>query len=65
MPTVGPVRQVVETDRGCFACMLGGDEGKTLFVLANNWGGPASMGDGAGTGQVLTIEVDISRAGWP
>ncbi|MEZ4614814.1 MAG: SMP-30/gluconolactonase/LRE family protein [Caldilineaceae bacterium] len=61
----GEILQVVETDRGCFACMLGGDEGKTLFVLANNWGGPASMGDGAGTGQVLTIEVDISRAGWP
>jgi len=61
----GEILQVVETDRGCFACMLGGAAGKTLFVLANSWGGPASMGDGAKTGQVLTIEVDIPHAGWP
>ena len=34
-------------DRGCFACMLGGDDGRTLFVVANEWGGPESMAGGA------------------
>ncbi|MCB0090664.1 MAG: SMP-30/gluconolactonase/LRE family protein, partial [Caldilineaceae bacterium] len=61
----GEVLQTVEVDRGCFACMLGGADGKTLFVLANDWRGPASMGDSAGTGQVLTVEVNVPHAGWP
>lgn len=60
----GEVLQTVEVDRGCFACMLGGDEGKTLFILANHWGGPDSLGNGGGTGQVLTVEVDVPGAGW-
>ncbi len=61
----GEVLQTVEVDRGCFACMLGGDEDKTLFILANHWGGPESMGNGGGTGQVLAVQVDVPGAGWP
>jgi sugar lactone lactonase YvrE len=30
----GEVLQTVDVDRGCFACMLGGPDGRTLFVVA-------------------------------
>ena len=49
----GEVLEKVELDRGCFACMLGGDDGRTLFVVANEWGGPEQHGgraDRAGRG---------------
>jgi sugar lactone lactonase YvrE len=61
----GEVLQTVALDRGCFACALGGADMRTLFMVAAEWGGPASMAGGAPTGQVLTIEVSVPRAGWP
>jgi sugar lactone lactonase YvrE len=61
----GEVLQTVEVDRGCFACMLGGDDGKTLYVMAQPWNGPESMTGGVRTGQVLAVRVDVPHAGWP
>ena len=46
----GEVLQTVEADRGCFACMLGGPDGRTLFVVGAVAG--RDGGEGA-TGQVL------------
>ena len=45
----------VPADRGCFACMLGGDDGRTLFIAAAEWHGmQAAMSDGPDwTGQLL------------
>ena len=31
----GEVLETVSADRGCFACMLGGDDGRTLYIVAN------------------------------
>jgi sugar lactone lactonase YvrE len=61
----GEVLETIELDRGCFACMLGGADGRTLFLMAKEWRGPASMAEGARTGQVLTAEAPATRAGWP
>jgi sugar lactone lactonase YvrE len=61
----GEVLETIDLDRGCFACMLGGADKRTLFLLANEWGGRASMDDEAPTGQVLTIQAPASAAGWP
>jgi sugar lactone lactonase YvrE len=61
----GEVLQTIDLDRGCFACMLGGLDNRTLFMMAAEWGGPASMTDGAPTGQVLTAEAPAPGAGWP
>jgi sugar lactone lactonase YvrE len=61
----GQVLQTIELDRGCFACMLGGRDRRTLFMVAREWGGPGSMAGGVRTGQVLTVEVPTSGAGWP
>jgi sugar lactone lactonase YvrE len=59
----GDVLQTVTLDRGCFACMLGGANRKTLYMVAAKW--PDAMSGGERTGQVLALEVEIPGAGWP
>jgi sugar lactone lactonase YvrE len=51
----GEVLDTVSTDRGCFACMLGGADGRTLFIAAAEWRGmDALVQDGPGvTGRLL------------
>lgn len=63
----GDVLQMVNTDRGCFACMLGGPNRSTLFVVAAEWRGMEKITEVAleRTGQVLTIDAPAPRAGWP
>lgn len=61
----GEVLQTIHLDRGCFACTLGGADKSTLFLIANEWNGPASMADGSRRGQVLTAEAPAPGAGWP
>src|SRR5919108_2937224 len=36
----GEVLQTVNFDRGCFACMLGGQHKRTLFLVGQEWNGP-------------------------
>jgi sugar lactone lactonase YvrE len=58
--------QTIDVDRGCFACVLGGTEGRTLFITAAQWRGMSEMPPvAAGSGQVLAVEVNIPSAGWP
>ena len=61
----GEVLQTVDLDRGCFACMLGGVDGRTLFMMTAEWRGPASVADATRTGQVLTVEAPAPGAGYP
>jgi sugar lactone lactonase YvrE len=61
----GEVLQTIELDRGCFACALGGADGRTLFMMATEWSGPENMFAEPRTGQVLTAEAPSPRAGWP
>jgi sugar lactone lactonase YvrE len=61
----GDVLQTVQFDRGCFACMLGGADGRTLFVTAAEWRGFEHMFDAARTGQVLTVRAPAPGSGWP
>jgi len=61
----GEVLQVINLDRGCFACILGGADGTTLFMMAAEWHGVSKMTDGARTGQVVTVEAPAPGAGWP
>jgi hypothetical protein len=55
----------VEFDPGCLACMLGGEDEHTLFLIANEWDGPEGMADGEATGQVLTTRAPAPGVGWP
>jgi len=61
----GEVLDVVELDRGCFACILGGADGRTLFLLAAEWSGPGQMSEMARSGQVLAVRAPAPRAGRP
>ena len=60
----GKVLDVVDTGQPCYACMLGGDDGKTLFMLtaATSLAHEAAK---APTGNVRTARVDAPRAGLP
>jgi sugar lactone lactonase YvrE len=49
---------------GCFACMLGGDDGRTLFLLT----APSSDPDDVRrqmAGAIRTVRVAVPHAGWP
>ena len=58
----GEVLESVAADRGCFACMLGGDDGRTLYVVANAWAGVEVEVSG---GQVLSHRTAVPHAGRP
>jgi sugar lactone lactonase YvrE len=59
----GQVLEVIETGQPCYACMLGGDDGTTLFMLT------AAPLDGGGhggpSGKILVANVGSPRAGRP
>ncbi len=61
----GTVLETIELDRGCFACMLGGEDGTSLFLTAASWTGSGGIGKGPRTGQVLAFEAPAPHAGWP
>jgi sugar lactone lactonase YvrE len=60
----GEVLRSVETSRPCFACMLGGEHGRTLFMLT---AGTSESGEAAQLrrGRVEILEVSAARAGYP
>ena len=61
----GKVIEVVETaDLNCYACMLGGPEGRHLFMLVAETS-DAEEAAKAPRGKVLVTEVDVGRAGLP
>jgi sugar lactone lactonase YvrE len=63
----GQVLQRIELDHACFACMLGGADGRTLFMMVAEWWGVERMGElfRAHTGQVLTARAPAPHVGWP
>ncbi len=61
----GEILQTIELDRGCFACVLGGPDSQTLFMVTKEWNGPERMFDGPPTGQVVTAPAPAPGAGWP
>ena len=68
----GEVLDRVDLDRSPFACMLGGPDGGTLFITAQEWRLSDSPADniarlttGPRTGRVLAAPAPAPRAGWP
>jgi sugar lactone lactonase YvrE len=61
----GDVLETIELDRGCFACMLGGEDGRTLFMVGQEWTGDEGISAEARTGQVLTARAPAAAAGYP
>jgi sugar lactone lactonase YvrE len=61
----GEILQTIELDRFCFACMLGGEDGRTLFMNVAEWNGPEGIFKEPRTGQVLAVEAPAPHAGRP
>jgi sugar lactone lactonase YvrE len=61
----GEVLDEVRVDRMCFACMLGGEDGRTLFIVANDWTGEIAAAGGEGSGRVYAVQVAVPHAGFP
>ncbi len=53
----GEVLEVIDTGLPCFACMLGGENRRTLFMMTSPWSGEH--------GRILITEAPSPGAGWP
>jgi sugar lactone lactonase YvrE len=64
----GEALQSIEVDRGCFACTLGGENRRTLFIMAAEYPGASTnpgTEDQSRSGEVLTIQAPAPGVGWP
>jgi sugar lactone lactonase YvrE len=55
--------RIATGDRGAFACALGGDDRRTLYVCTATVTGPPAAE--AKTGRMESTRVDVPGAGWP
>ena len=60
----GEVLQSIDLDRGCFACMLGGEDGRTLLICAAPDFLEANR-SAAREAVLLTTRVEAPHAGLP
>lgn len=60
----GEVLEVIDTSLPCYACMLGGDDGRTLFMLTAETS-DSEKAAAAAKGKLLVATVDVGRAGRP
>jgi sugar lactone lactonase YvrE len=68
----GEVLERVRLDAPCFACMLGGEDRRTLFMLTADWrmndgfdDNIARLTEGPRTGRLLTAPAPAAGVGWP
>ena len=68
----GEVLERVRLDMPCFACMLGGEDRRTLFMLTADWRidesfdlNIARLTRGPRTGRLLTAPAPAPGVGWP
>jgi sugar lactone lactonase YvrE len=60
----GKIMQTIETSQPCFACMLGGDDGRTLHMVTAKSSDKRTASAEA-TGKIEVIKVDVASAGCP
>jgi len=56
----GEITDVVQTEHGCFACVLGGSEGRTLFLCTAEGYDRAALA--RRTGAIERVDVDVARS---
>ena len=62
----GAVLDRVPLDRGGFACVLGGADGRTLFMVGATWPGATGLAEQTDwAGAVWSVPAPEPRAGWP
>ena len=60
----GGISETIAVDANAVACVLGGDDGKTLFLLISPGTRPAEL-DGLGKSVIMTTRVEAGAAGRP
>jgi sugar lactone lactonase YvrE len=60
----GEVVERISATQGCFACMLGGEDRKTLYVLTCSGSDPDDT-EAERTGRIEAVQVDVPGAGLP
>ncbi len=60
----GRVLHEIPTEQSAVACMLGGPDRRTLFILTSKGTKPERVA-GAGTGRIETVRVEVPGAGLP
>lgn len=61
----GEVNDTVKSHaKGVYACMLGGDDGRTLYLCTANTTGP-ELAQGISTGWIEAVQGDVPHAGLP
>ena len=60
----GRVLEEIPTEQSAVACMLGGHDRRTLFILTCRGTKPERVA-GAGTGRIETVQVEVPGAGRP
>ena len=63
----GEITHRIALDPDCFACMLGGPDRRTLFMMTAEWLGADKVQEAVArrTGRVLAVQVDLPGVGWP
>jgi sugar lactone lactonase YvrE len=62
----GEVLNTVRVDRGAFACMLGGRDRSTLFIVGATWPGAQHLMDHTDwDGTVWSVPAPVPGGGWP
>ena len=63
----GEVLERIQLDRFCYACMLGGPDWRTLFMLTADWRGVEHVDEviASRSGQVVIADVSAPGVGWP
>jgi len=63
----GHVLDRIPLELSCFACMLGGEDGRSLFMMVAEWRGTENMAElfRSHTGKVLAAGGPAPRAGYP
>ena len=57
----GEITHAVSTGDGCFACVLGGDDGRTLYAFCAPGSAPSQVA-GRGAGSIRAMAVDVPGA---
>jgi sugar lactone lactonase YvrE len=60
----GEVLATLDTEQPCYACALGGPDGRTLFMLTAATSHPATAA-AQRTGRILATQVEFGHAGRP
>ena len=61
----GEIAERIKAEQGVFACMLGGEDRRSLYLLTASTADPASNPAVARTGRIEVVKVDAPGAGLP